>query len=450
MSNKDIKSAIIIWKNYLIENLRSHKNKEIEIYFIPKYWEKDSSDLKYFPTNIKNKNDIISSKYEFFIIENGFINHIIKEESKKYLIKTEAKFENDKLIIDLGNDNFYFYYLDSKNNLCEGHIESKGENKQKNYTKEFKFCTPHDFVFQILKDGKLEIKDNLVIYYINDFIFTYKNDEELINDLNKQKINHKGNNKDNKKIDNESVNKIIKCIISYFFSEYKYKYFLEEEIKHKNSKRISNNELKFILINKEWINLFKEKYNYKHYKKKINEKGINEDNYLNNLKYFKDINTEIIEIIKSTKVININLMNNSYKIFQNYELITPEAYDILVKCFGSEKNEENIELSVINIDSSYILVKYNSKMIEIIKIKDESERFLLIGQNDLDDNIIKELLDNGFKKWLEINKITDSKNNSNDIIKNGIKIGMLYFLPKLNIEVEDEANKKIKKGKKKK
>ena len=208
-----------------------------------------------------------------------------------------------------------------------------------------------------------------------------------------------------------------------FFSEYKYKTFLEEEIKHKNSKRISKNELKFILINKEWINLFKEKYNYKHYKKKIDEKELNEDNYLNNLKYFKDINTEIIEIIKSTKVININLMNNSYKIFQNYEFITPKAYDTLVKCFGSEKNEENIELSVINIDSSYILVKYNSKMIEIIKIKDESERFLLIGQNDLDDNIIKQLLDNGFKKWLEINKITESKNNSNDIIKNGIKIG---------------------------
>ena len=224
----------------------------------------------------------------------------------------------------------------------------------------------------------------------------------------------------------------------------------EEEIKHKNSKRISNNELKFILINKEWINLFKEKYNYKYYKKKIDEKGINEDNYLNNLKYFKDINTEIIEIIKSTKVININLMNNSYKIFQNYELITPETYDILVKCFGSEKNEENIELSVINIDSSYILVKYNSKMIEIIKIKDESERFLLIGQNDLNDNILKELLDNGFKNWLKINKIIEPKNNSNDIVKNGIKIGMLYYLPKLNIEVEDEANKKIEKGKEKK
>ena len=129
------------------------------------------------------------------------------------------------------------------------------------------------------------------------------------------------------------------------------------------------------------------------------------------MKYFKDINTEIIEIIKSTKVININLMNNSYKIFQNYELITPDTYDILVKCFGSEKNEENIELSAIKIDSSYILVKYNSKMIEIIKIKDESERFLLIGQNDLDDNIIKELLDNDFKNWLKINKIKESKNN---------------------------------------
>lgn len=151
------------------------------------------------------------------------------------------------------------------------------------------------------------------------------------------------------------------------------------------------------------------------------------------MKYFKDINSEIIDIIKSTKVININinLMNNSYKIFQNYELITPDTYDILVKCFGSEKNEENIGLNAIKIDSEYILVKYNSKMIEIIKIKEESKRYLIIGQNDLDDNILKELLDNGFKTWLKNKKITDYKNNSNEILENGQKIGMLYYLPKL-------------------
>jgi len=449
MSSKDIKSAIIEWKKNLIDNLRSHKNKKIEVYFIPKEWESDKLDiynLKYF--SIKNKNDLISSNSEFFIIEKEYFKDVIKEDSKKILIKTEAKFENDKLIIDLGNDNFYFYYLNSKNNLCEGHIESKGENKQKSFTKEFKFFTPHDFVSQILKEGKPEIKDNLVIYYINNFIFTYKNDEELINDLNKQNINYKDNYEDNNnKTNNDNNTEIIKCIIYYFFSEYKYKTFLEEPIKYKSQKRINKNELKFILINKEWINLFKEKYNYKHYKKKIDEKEINEDNYLNKLKYFKDINSEIIEIIKSTKVININSMNNSYKIFQNYELITPEAYDILVKCFGSEKNEENIELSTIKIDSDYILVKYNSKMIEIIKIKEESKRYLIIGQNDLDDNILKELLDNGFKTWLKHKKITEPKNYSNDIIENGKMIGKLYYLPKLNIEVEDEAKKKKEKRK---
>ena len=449
MSSKDIKSAIIEWKKNLIDNLRSHKNKKIEVYFIPKEWESDKLDiynLKYF--SIKNKNDLISSNSEFFIIEKEYFKDVIKEDSKKILIKTEAKFENDKLIIDLGNDNFYFYYLNSKNNLCEGHIESKGENKQKNFTKEFKFFTPHDFVSQILKEGKPEIKNNLVIYNINNFIFTYKNDEELINDLSRQNINYKDNDEGiNNKINNDKDTEIIKCIIYYFFSEYKYKTFLEEPIIYKSQKRINKNELKFILINKEWINLFKEKYNYKHYKKKIDEKEITEDNYLNKLKYFKDINSEIIEIIKSTKVININSMNNSYKIFQNYELITPEAYDILVNCFGSEKNEENIELNAIKIDSDYILVKYNSKMIEIIKIKEESKRYLIIGQNDLDDNILKELLDNGFKTWLKHKKITEPKNYSNDIVENGKIIGKLYYLPKLNIEVEDEAKKKKEKRK---
>jgi len=164
-----LKSAIKEWKKNLIDNLRSHKNKEVEVYFIPKDWESDTLDvnhLLYFKSNIKNKNDVISSKSEFFIIENEFIKDIIEEDSRKILIKSEAKFENNKLIIDLGNENFYFYYLNSKNNLCEGHIESNGENKKKNYTKEFKFFTPHDFVFRILKELNPEIKDNLVIFNI--------------------------------------------------------------------------------------------------------------------------------------------------------------------------------------------------------------------------------------------------------------------------------------------
>jgi len=465
MRNKEINLAIKEWKNKFIDNLKSHRNKNIEVYFIPKEWENDTlsnNNLSYFNKNIKNKNDLISSKSEFFIIEKEYFKNV-KDYSEKDLIKAEAKFENDKLIIDLGNDNFYFYYLNSKNNLCEGSIESKGINKEKNIIKGFKFNPPHDFIYHCLNEVKPEFKNNSVIYYINKFIFTYKNDEELINDLNKQKINNKGNDEDNKVI-NEKEIKIIKCIIYYFFSEYKYKYFLDEEIKYKNSKRITKNELKFIkyknskritknelkfiLINKEWINLFKEKYNYKHYKKKIDDYKINKDNYLNNLKYFKKINSEIIEPIKSTKVININLMNKSYKIFQNYEFITQEAYDILVKFFGKEKNEENFELSVINIDLSYILVKYNSKMIEIIKIKDESERFLIIGKTDLYDSILIDLLNKGFKTWLKINIITDYKNYSIEIVEKGKIIGMLYYLPKLkfngnnktkndNIKMED-------------
>jgi len=450
MRNKEIKSAINEWKKKLIDDLKSHKKKKIEVYFIPKYWENDSHayyNLSYFDNNIKNTNDVISSKSEFFIIEKEHSKNLI-DYSKKDLIKTEAKYENDKLIIDLGNDNFYFYYLNSKYNLCEGYIVSKGENKEKSIIEGFKFNPPHDFIFYCLRDIKPEFKNNLVIYHINNFIFTYKDDEELINDLKKQEINYKGNNKDNNKVNNEKDIKIIKCIISYFFSEYKYKSFLEEEkIKYKNSKRISKNELKFILINKEWINLFKEKYNYEYYQKIIDEKRINEDNCLDHLKYFKDINSEIIDPIKSTQIVKFNLMNSSYTIFHNYELITPETYDILVKCFGKEKNEENIELNVINMDLSYIIVKYNSKMIEIIRIRDESERFLIIGQNNLDDNILKELLNKGFKEWLKFNKITEYKNYSIEIVEKEKIIGMLYYLPKLKFNenkvtiIEDNRTK---------
>ena len=73
-------SAIKEWKNKLIDDLRSHKNKEIEIYFIPKYWEKDANyNINYFHKSIKNINDLISSKCEFFIIENQYIYDVPKK-----------------------------------------------------------------------------------------------------------------------------------------------------------------------------------------------------------------------------------------------------------------------------------------------------------------------------------------------------------------------------------
>ena len=297
----------------------------------------------------------------------------------------------------------------------------------------------------ILKGTKPDIKYNKIIYNLNKYKIIFKNDKELINSFKNDNNNEKRNINDSNKLwgskqrnkveqnnnngDNEKNKKnkdlIIKCIIYYYYSKDDIKYYIDEET--------NIIEEKFILIDSEWIRLFKEKYNYKFYEKKIKINKIDNKNYLDYLNIFKDINIDKFRPIPPLNEIKINSMNKNYSIYNNYELINPEAYDLLIEYFGKETNHKKIELNAIFFDSNYYLVKYNSSMFEVIKAKNESERFLLIGKKNITD-IITDILNEGFINWTKNNKFIEYKVSSLEI-SNGV---MLHYLPKKIKENEEE------------
>jgi hypothetical protein len=53
-------------------------------------------------------------------------------------------------------------------------------------------------------------------------------------------------------------------------------------------------------------------------------------------------------------------------------------------------------------------MKYNSKIFEVIKYRNESERFLLIGNKNIDE-IEDDILNEGFIKWIKKNNFNEYK-----------------------------------------
>ena len=453
--NREIKENIKKWILELKNKLKTKKNEELKVYFIPEEWkEENNQDLENIFLNFvdeerisKDGGENVIPDSEFFVMKKEILDEL---NFNKKLIEGDAEYKDNKLIVDLGEDNYYFYYLNTYNDLCEGYIQSPKRGKDKILLNQFKNFSPEKFRMYIIKETKPDIEDNKITYNFNKYRIVFKNDKELMNNL---KIDNNNNEKQNistsdkelesslRNIEEQNINNdnneeneknkdlIIRCIIYYYFSKDDINYCIRD------TKSVI--EANFILIDSEWIKSFKEDYNYNFYEKKIKENNINKKNYFHYLKIFKDINIDNrIKSIPPLIEIKINSMNSEYKIYHNYELVNPEAYNLLIEYFGKEKDHKKIELNAIFIDSNYYLMKYNSKMLELIKIKDESERFLLIGKKDIgeiEDYISK----NGFKKWLQNNGVIESKTSSLEI-SNGV---MLHYLPKKIKEYEEENYK---------
>jgi len=447
-----IKEIIKKWNQELINKLNKNENEKLEIYFIPEDWKNENNqDLKDKLIDFKNEENISNDNgknvipdSEFFVMGKEIFSQNLLD-LKNNLISFDAEFKENKLIVDLGKDNYYFYYLNENNDLCEGYIQSPKRGKDEEFINQFKNFTVDKFIMYILKETKPDIKDNKIIYDFKKYKVVFKNDKKLINSIEidnnnneKQNINRsnkiwgspkrKGekqnliNNDDNEE---DKINKdlIIRCIIYYYFTKVDV-----DDLKSEKDK----NEYNFILIDSEWIKLFREEYNYNSYERKIKINKIDDGNYLQYLKVFKDIKADKIRPIPPLNEIKINSMNKEYTIYDNYELINPEAYGLLIEYFGKEKNHKKTELNAIFFEYNYYLIKYNSKMFELIKVQNESERFLLIGKNNI-DSLEEDIIKYGFKKWLKNIGVTEYKVSALEII-NGV---MLHYLPKKINENEE-------------
>ena len=453
----NIKELLNEWKEEVIKNLKNRRyTRTINLYLIPKEWEKNSyiinnkfllENLDKFKKEIFNDGKAVIPQIEFSFIKEEYI----KFKEKENFIKKSAEYSVNKLVIDLGSDNYYFYYLDNENNICEGYSEHCKNGIDENYVDNFNSNTIKDFTTSFLKNKEYEIENKKVTFFLSNDNIVFKNDPDLINHL--KNINNKNDkkiesykkkipfawgkkyktlnddNNEEKYKDNKDIKEIIECIVNYH-------HFSSSEI-YPTSK---------IPIDEEWMKFFVGNYYTRKNKDIIYRNSMDKNNYSEKLDCFKNsvFNIEKKEIT-SPKEVSIIFKNKTYTFFKNYELVNHELFNILSKYFGKEKNKNFNKVDVNKLDNKYFLVKYNKTMIEIFKERNKNDRYLIIGQNNIEKNLLKELEKNGFDCWVKNNQINLSS-QSNEIIENDKELGIIFNLKEIkddefvyeNIDFKDD------------
>ena len=180
---------------------------------------------------------------------------------------------------------------------------------------------------------------------------------------------------------------------------------------------LATNEIKikvFYLINKDWLENFKNKLNYIYW---IQNNINNLEQIIQNmLNYYIKIITENdnIEIINpNIKILNYlkdNTDNKIIKFYDNYSFVNEDIWNNLIRFFNW-----NIEIKVIvYIFKKNILIHYDEYNLEIIEIEENKISWKLLFclyKNYTNEQIIKEIQYLGIKKYFQKYNINIINNN---------------------------------------
>ena len=354
-------------KNYLSQNLYRNQNK-IKLYIIEKDWMKkyineilsspfnDNREielkLKAFPIINNNKlynanSDYIYIYSEFFILNENAWNSLVTDQKNTLILKIYGSFFNKKLIFDIGDWNYYFYYLQS-NEIKKGYISFSTANKKtideilNNLMRVEINCFIKTFLSKV--NPIFNAANKTFKYKVNNFELILKDQENRINTEQKN-LNENQNNEsfsrsslENgpsdstrntinliKEIDNNdeplNYNKLIKSL--YYYYESKRDYFIFINGKASIGRKICKYK-EFIGINRDWIEEFEKTFLFDKIKNELSKyNNINESDNLKIISKILDPNE-----IASKKMTPIEPLTNKktekhiIKIdyFDNYEL----------------------------------------------------------------------------------------------------------------------------------
>ena len=440
----------------------------------------------------------------------SFSHYIMKK--KKFNIKIIARFLNGKMVSKIGKGLYYVCYVDDKNDIKEGilmfgdldilSINSLIYNFQRMDINIFLYNYFHEKPFS---------NEKFIIYHRNEFDLLIKNKDtnSFFKKNNLKKINmpkniksfsngiynstknihhlspNKKNMKDNNLYSNISfkpngalnesnsskgINKNYKLnspnlynnpkLRKFYLGENQinsrilsnlvdciYEYYYNEEM----LKQFINNRGQFKIlqmINKNWLENFKDKIHYNKIKKLLKGKESGE---------FKKL---IIDFINNNNLNNIQIdnipkikqeyINGKSFYYNDYQLLTKSCFSQFYKSFKNDY-QKNKEFPASNLDNKNIFIKYGKNIGEIINYDNKNivHIYIIESENHLDD-ILNSLqnygLEDGLKKYgvdittefndqkaLKINKferigiiisLNNQNNNENiissdeDIIKN--------------------------------
>ena len=453
---KQVYELCLAYSNYeKFINNQTNNYKEIKGYLIENNIMEEFKKIIFY----EKLKDIVKPGVAFSNIKDKIEENELNEEIKKIIV--QSKFINSNELIKELNNNKKYYLI----NEDFWKIICKEDNKDEIGIKVL--LTKKDIILFFKEDDKLMFINN------NGIIEKSSLNNNLDNNENKNGENPNNNNSlDNNKInvfDNNNANKIDKNESNNNEND-KYKNEIEILIKlNFYSKKMkdfvnqNNDENKnlFYLINKNWINEFKNNFNYETLKQNLNQKNyfsntenvqnIEETFFNNDLikkiianlpnEYFDKINnSNKIKLNHNYEFEEININNKKLIYLINYQIINKNIYDLLLSNNYLKENQIK-KCKCIYLNNNKIFIKFEleeNKYIDEIGYIDINNTFIPQYLLYYNNNNINYFMKNEFEKFCEkeIN-YCEIKNENN------INIGFCYKINNVNI---NEKQNKIEKN----
>ena len=352
----------------------------------------------------------------------------------QFNIKIIARFLNGKMICKIGKQIYYFFYIDYDNNkeikegiLMFGNYDTNTINPIINtfLSNEVNVFINNYFPNQPSSNGKF------IIFHRNEFDLLLKNEQNIT--LNKKNVLKKisiSNNKVNMKKDlsneldnskyklkqsspkrrkfmkntdnsisnynykengmnsmecyngtNYNITNIIDCINELYYSENMIENFINDR---KSQFKI------FQLINKRWLDTFKETIKYDEIKDKLS----NENNsivykkiiydFLNN----NNLNGVQIDDIPQIKEKKEYIKNKQYSYYNDYQLLTKESYSKFCNTFNDNNQRKN-GIKAYLLKDGNIFIEFEPTCGEIITYDNSclEHKYLILSDSYLDEII---------------------------------------------------------------
>ena len=241
------------------------------------------------------------------------------------------------------------------------------------------------------------------------------------------------------KVEDKKLNKLLKAVIYYYCFQKNFMKKLESELEI--------NELNVVMIHKDWLNFFKNKYNFYKIKKFLDKKYqfVNEINYLE----YKEslikscrIKDFLLIKIQPIKPLEKEFTEFGQEYYENYELININTYLTFKEAFGTHELDEIREFKINIIKNRGIIINYNPNQIEITTMYmsnnkkitiTKPERYLVVLNNKkyMNFRIKRPLEEHGIKDGLKL--IPTEQNEEDDEEYFQIKINEVTIGNLINI-----------------
>ena len=474
-------NSIEEWNSKFKSLLNQNKNGSMPFYILNKLFLELNEKRGQLNKNLLKENNAIDPEAKFYILNGNLWSKINNEYPSEKELKVKGTLNNKKCVLEFDKCLYYFYFLNTNQNILEeGYMKFDNQENAQIIKAKFFELEINDF-FQKMKI-KRQMDEMQKIFYQNQnqiitFLFKLKQDKDkkinnftyiMIKNINNTRSNrfnqacnnnnkninnyqkmipnninivNKNNNYSNNPckikncntspiLDKESINnslKIYKCI--YYYYEFK-----------QNFKKINESKKQILyLIDKKWLQNFKNNCKYKSIKDKLKQENPK-------IKGCNDIIKELAEkyplkpniFHNKPKSPEIKFHDNSFYYYESYDFIDEKTQDIFVKEF-SQFNINIIftPLEVIPLKNKIYIVFYEELKFEIYK---KNERFLfLINNKKLDINLFINSINSNYNDFFKILGIQNKNIFRQNIGDNNF--GEMINLLKIPMKRNNSVNK---------